>query len=811
MTANRILSRASRGSRLPLLRRRRGSGGVVVPDGASRPRSRRRLALAGVFLLLGPLVSAARAEAPGDVFSVRRFLLSAGSNRGGTNRVELRFADTDARAVSRVFQDLGGVEPGDQVLLLDSNPTALRRALTALEQQMAAARRTPGRIEVIVYYSGHSDEEGLLLAGERLDYRELRAAVDRLPADVRIIILDSCASGAFTRSKGGARRPPFLLDTSTKLTGHAFLTSSSQDEAAQESDRLGGSFFTHALLSGLRGAADATQDHRVTLNEAYQFAYQNTLARTEGTRSGPQHAGYDIQMVGAGDLVLTDLHDLTAGLLLAEDLEGRLHVRDRDDGLVVELQKPRGRTVELGLEPGEYRIFLDRDGDYFTSALALAEGDVRQLRESDLLPMAAAATRARGEYSAGWRSAPPAGVVHRPLLFTLWPGRSGSGVEVLPASAEIALNLTVGRNHSVDGLEIGTCGNWNLRGFRGCQLSGGVNLVEGAATGFQIAGLGTRVHQEARAVQCAGVANSVGGDHDGMQWAGVLNIVEGNCGFFQGSGVANLAWRDVRGVQLAGVGNLGRRLHGVQAGGVLNVASAVHGAQVAGVLNLARSPVREVQDAGNGNDARSLRGLQLSVVNLCGTASGAQIGAINVARSIHGTQIGVLNLADEVSGAPVGVLSLVRRGRHQAAAWSSDVAPANVGIKLGNRHAYSILTVAGESFAKDRRRFGGGGLGVEIPYGRLFGQIEAICYDIGEPRRPSDHDDSGLHILNRATFGLGWQAAPHLAIVGGLAVNVFNSKRNQGGDLIGRPVWFVDRKGPTYTRVWPGFFAGVQL
>ena len=52
-------------------------------------------------------------------------------------------------------------------------------------------------------------------------------------ADVRIAILDSCASGAIIRAKGGVHRAPFLSDASTQARGHAFLTASSANEAAQ--------------------------------------------------------------------------------------------------------------------------------------------------------------------------------------------------------------------------------------------------------------------------------------------------------------------------------------------------------------------------------------------------------------------------------------------------------------------------------------------------------------------------------------------------------------------------------------------------
>lgn len=840
------------------------------------------LSLACALFLVSLLAPQVRAGERADVFSVRRFLLAAGSNHGGAQRVELRFADTDAQSVSRVFQDLGGVDPADQILLLDAGPAAFRQSLAALERRMVEAGREHDRIELVVYYSGHSDEQGLLLEGERLDYQELRAAVGRLPADVRIIILDSCASGALTRLKGGARRPAFLLDTSTKLSGHAFLTSSSHDEAAQESDRLGGSFFTHALLSGLRGAADATQDHRVTLNEAYQFAYENTLARTEATQSGPQHPGYDIQMVGAGDLVMTDLHNLTAGLVLTKSLEGRLHVRDRADGLVIELQKPSGRSIELGLEPGDYRVFLDRNGRYFATDVTLTDGGLVQLAETDLLPMAVADTRARGEFPAtssastvSAASLPAGDVVKRDIVVSLWPGMSNHRAKEDRTVAEVSLNLTFGRTYGIDGTELGVLANWNLHDVDGFQAAGGVNLVEGSLDGFQAAGIVNRVHHDAKALQFAGTANTVGGDVDGLQSAGVLNVAEGDCRFYQGAGVANVTLGESRGVQAAGTANYARRLAGVQAAGALNVlrdpsrgyqfagaanlaggdfrgvqvggaasltrghlrggqvsgaanvaggdlrgaqvsgamntSRAVRGVQVTGALNLARGPVTGAQVSGGASYAPSLRGLQLSVINVCGDTDGAQVGVVNVARRVQGAQIGVINVANEVSGAPVGVLSLVRRGRHQLAVGSSDVSPLNVGIKLGNEHVYSVLAVGGESTDDRDRRFGGCGLGVEMPFRRFFGQIEAVAYDIGEPRRAGDHSDDGLHILNRATFGLGWQAAPRLAVVGGLAVNVFTSKRNEGGDLIGLPIWYADRQGPTFTRVWPGFFLGVQI
>ena len=97
---------------------------------------------------------------------------------------------------------------------------------------------------------------------------------------------------------------------------------------AQESERVRGSFFTHYLSTGLRGAADADKNGLVTLQEAYRFAFEETLARTEATLYGAQHAAYDIQLAGVGDLVLTELRRSTAQIILPEDIRGRIYLRD---------------------------------------------------------------------------------------------------------------------------------------------------------------------------------------------------------------------------------------------------------------------------------------------------------------------------------------------------------------------------------------------------------------------------------------------------------------------------------------------------
>jgi hypothetical protein len=308
-----------------------------------------------------------------DQVVIKRFIMAVGANSGGKDRAQLRYAISDAEAILQVFQDLGGVSDEDTLFLEEPNVRTFYTELAKFQSTVKKAKSEYSRVEFIFYYSGHSDEEHILLGKEKIAYKDLRETIADMDVDVRIAILDSCASGAFTRIKGGKKRQPFLLDSAYDMRGYAVLTSSSSSEASQESDLIRASFFTHYLISGMRGAADMSQDGRVTLNEAYQFAFNETLAQTTKTVSGPQHPHNHIVMSGTGDVVMTDIRKSSVVLVLGEDIHGRIFIHDAKDRLVVELTKAAGRTIELGLEEGEYRVINIPNGDVFESKIKLID------------------------------------------------------------------------------------------------------------------------------------------------------------------------------------------------------------------------------------------------------------------------------------------------------------------------------------------------------------------------------------------------------------------------------------------------------
>jgi hypothetical protein len=328
--------------------------------------------------------------------TLRRYLLAVGTNSGGSERVPLRYAVSDAERFADIMVRMGGVNPADRIVLREPGRNDIESAISDLAR-MISEDSGSGRSEVMFYYSGHADETGLRIGGEHLAYSDLRSRIEVIPASVRITVLDACASGVITRLKGGERRRPFLVDVSSDMEGYAFLTSSSENETAQESDVIGASFFTHYLVSGLRGAADVSGDGRVSLTEAYQFAFDETLARTTETMGGAQHPAYHINLSGTGDVVMTDVRQTTAGLVLAKELQGRFYVRDRDEYLVAELYKPRGRQVVLGLEAGRYRVHLQSDPELFLARVELGLEELLVLTPGHFEPAGRSSTVARGD------------------------------------------------------------------------------------------------------------------------------------------------------------------------------------------------------------------------------------------------------------------------------------------------------------------------------------------------------------------------------------------------------------------------------
>ena len=621
--------------------------GTKTRTAMSRP-SAQKTSLKGFWALL--IVAVGLCGLAGSAMAtesgpVERFAVIVGTNDGGEERVVLRYAETDALKFAAVLQELGGVEAENALVLLGAGVEEIEKAFGVIQEQISTIP-SGTRVEVVFYYSGHSDEQGLRLHEQLLSYKELRDGFDEVAADVHIIVLDSCAAGALTRSKGGARRAAFLVDEAVEVTGHAFLTSSSEDEVAQESDTLGGSFFTHYLVTGMRGVADISADQKITLNEAYQYAFAETLRRTESTQGGAQHPVYEIQLTGTGDLVLTDLRNTSATLKIDPELQGRVFVHDTEGELVAEMSSSEEREINLGVAPGLYSLRVLSDKDLLESEVKLEKGDTLHLRRGDFLMKDKELALARGPRILGQESEHVEVQAEQDLLLNdehqsssvgegevelfigadVIPGIGSSLIYGMDTIRDFSINFIGGSSSGVNFAEFSLIYNTTGKYVHGLQLSMAANVNRGEAEAVLLT-MGVNYVREHLAGFAASMgANVVGGEAE----AGLITMG------------ANVVGGEMDGV----VASLGANVVGASLDGVaVSLGANVIAGSAEGVL--LSSGVNYVDE--------EMDGVMVGMANLVGG-------------EVDGLMIGLINFADN-SDLPLGLINIMTEGRSQIDLW----------------------------------------------------------------------------------------------------------------------------------------------
>ena len=340
-----------------------------------------RISVAAAFVIGWLAPGAARAD-------VERYALIVGNNLGDSDEQRLRYAEDDARRVYEVMRELGGFRPENMLLLRSEDAESVRRSLISLNDRIRTRVASGAQSELLVYYSGHSDQTALHLGRTALELEQVEQLVRGSAATLRVLILDSCRSGALTRVKGGKIQASFqiALDQRIPSDGVVFWTASSASESAQESDALRGSFFTHYLVSGLLGAADRDGNGDVTLGEAYQYAYENTLRASSRTLGGTQHPTFRYELGGHGDAVMTlpGRADDQRAQISFPDGKSYLVIQGGEDGAVMAEVGAHDRTRRLSVRPGRYFV-RGRGPDFLLEGtLVLRPAEQRQVREDEL-------------------------------------------------------------------------------------------------------------------------------------------------------------------------------------------------------------------------------------------------------------------------------------------------------------------------------------------------------------------------------------------------------------------------------------------
>ena len=672
----------------------------------------------------------------------------------------LRYAADDAKAIAQVFQDAGA-----NVTLMTPDSLIQPTKANVIEQLQRHAQLEAVDL-LTVYLSGHGEDingTGYFLpmdvtdplADSGLSLENLFAILNRANAKHRFIIVDACRV---------APKEHFVAALSRySEESNIIFTACDSNQWAPEVPRLKHGLFTYFLLKGLGGG------------------YQDRGA------AGPDGT---VTVLGLLDYVTRGIEDWHSHL--SEDLRYPQQITPR--------VFYNGKYISLLNNQGIDPMVLNNEGLPPRIANVSSPQPTRDLEPFPPLEKSGdvASRTAKGDD------------LHLPLTISLIPWISTVGFQDpnRNITTNLSINIIAGYHTKLDGIELG--GVLNMKGVeaRGAQFAGVANIVGGDVDGFQVSGGLNAAGRNVEGSQASGGLNAIGGDLNGFQVAAGINVTGGSVRGFQASGGGNFAARNLQGLQITpGLNLVGRNVlnQGLQVAAGVNIAGNLKGTQISAAANIALGSDQEANIP--------YAGTQISMVNIAHGDIDTQIGLLNIAGHVRTSQVGLLNVSGRMSGIPIGLISFVKDNPLHLQLWASDTEAANLGIRLGSRHVYSLLMVGSYPHGDLGRWSSGFGIGGHIPLGkRLFLNVDLITREVVYTDKSQEdtwwYDEHT--VLNKLRLAVGWERHKWFSVFGGVSLNFLVSDRRDTSDF-GYGFDHLYREDDTTIRVWPGFFAGVQF
>jgi hypothetical protein len=219
-----------------------------------------------------------------------------------TNMPALRYTDDDAYRFYAFLKsvDGGGLRDEQVRILIDEEATRKRILETA--KDLFGKAHTDDLI--LFYFSGHGLKGGFLPYDfdgyyNKIYYEELAALLEQSNAAYKICFADACHSGglfAEDPSQVSEELARYYEDLYRRSTGTAIIMSSKAEETSLESAGLRQGVFSHFLIRGLKGEADADGDGIVTIEELFNYIYVNVRAYTGMQQSPLIRGDFDPRM-----------------------------------------------------------------------------------------------------------------------------------------------------------------------------------------------------------------------------------------------------------------------------------------------------------------------------------------------------------------------------------------------------------------------------------------------------------------------------------------------------------------------------------
>ncbi|MCB0422104.1 MAG: caspase family protein [Bdellovibrionales bacterium] len=293
------------------------------------------------------------------------------------NESQLNYAKKDAERVAKAMRTAGRVPFGSILHLENPSTVEFNRAVEKMSRT--------GTKKFMFYYTGHSDDQGIHLKDGKIDRSKFHDILKKIPSKVKVVILDSCFSGAL-KSKGYKKSEAIDLVKIDRdePTGSVILTSSSGNEFSYESENLKGSIFTYHLVSGLYGQADGNKDGQVTIDELYQYVYAQTKYQSMVSGGATQSPEFLSKLSGQGSLVVSYPNLVNGQIRLPKSMQGNLLLAASNGVTFFQFYKNKGEEKVIGIPRGQYQIRLEKERLIGTGDLELLEKETINLSEQHL-------------------------------------------------------------------------------------------------------------------------------------------------------------------------------------------------------------------------------------------------------------------------------------------------------------------------------------------------------------------------------------------------------------------------------------------
>jgi WD40 repeat protein len=212
------------------------------------------------------------------------FALLVGTSDYRGDEIDLKFAAKDAKdfgaALELAASSLFGAENTQVRILSTDYPERHKKPSRAnILRELQALKQTKASNVVVVYFAGHgvlrpnSDEyyyltstatstnvgNALAQKDHSISSDEMAQFLREIPADKRVVIMDTCAAAGVIEEFSLSRALPSsqvrALEDLNRRTGFHVLAGSAADKVSYESSRYSQGLLTLSLLQGMKGAA----------------------------------------------------------------------------------------------------------------------------------------------------------------------------------------------------------------------------------------------------------------------------------------------------------------------------------------------------------------------------------------------------------------------------------------------------------------------------------------------------------------------------------------------------------------------------